>query len=74
MHASDGEWVATAIVRWFGFDLAGVPDGDDARRAALRASLGSLKREAEALFRARDASRPRAVDGRVPEFEVRGGR
>lgn len=73
VHTSDGAWVATLVVREFGFDLRGVPDGDDARRAGLRASLGSLKREAEALFAARGDG-PRIVTGRVPEFEVRGVR
>lgn len=69
----DGELVATCIVRRFGFDLRGVPDGDDARRAALRSSLGSLKRESEALERARGAPL-RAFIGSLPDFEVRGGR
>jgi len=73
VRASDGTWVGTLVVRWFGFDLRGVPDGDDARRAGLRSSLGSLKREAEALFTASGA-RPRTTDGRVPNFDVRGGR
>lgn len=73
VYTSDGAWVATLVVREFGFDLRGVPDGDDARRAGLRASLGSLKREAEALFAARGDG-PRIVTGRVPEFEVRGAR
>lgn len=71
VHDDDGAPVATLVVRWFGFDLRGVPDGDDARRTALRASLGSLKREAEALARARpwQASVERAL-----AFDVRGGR
>lgn len=73
VSTSDGAWVATLVVREFGFDLRGVPDGDDARRAGLRASLGSLKREAEALFAARGDA-PRIVTGRVPPFEVRGAR
>ncbi|MFN0241802.1 MAG: hypothetical protein ACKVWV_02835 [Planctomycetota bacterium] len=71
VHDDDGAPVATLVVRWFGFDLRGVPDGDEARRTALRASLGSLKREAEALARATpwEASVERAL-----AFDVRGGR
>ncbi len=70
---TDGELVATCIVRRFGFDLRGVPDGDDARKTGLRSSLGNLKLESEALQRERgDALRANA--GQLPEFEVRGGR
>lgn len=71
VRTSDGTWIATMIVRLFGFDLDGVPDGDDARRSALRGSLGSLKREAEAVF-GRFGGNPRTVEGRVPEFRVLG--
>ncbi len=73
VRASDGSWQGTLVVRLFGFDLAGVPDGDDARRTGLRASLGSLVREAEALFQAHGGP-PRVLDGSVPPFEVRGRR
>jgi len=71
LRSSDGAWQATVMVRRLGFDLRGVPDGDDERRAALRAGAGSLKREAEALFAAY-GSAPRTVEARVPAFEVRG--
>lgn len=71
LRSSDGVWQAMVMVRWFGFDMQGVPDGDDDRRAALRAGVGSLKREAEALFAAYGGP-PRTVEGRTPEFEVRG--
>lgn len=73
VRASDGAWVATLVVRRFGFDLDGVPDGDDARTAGIRASLGALKRDAQARFAAR-AGAPRTVAGRVPPFEVIGFR
>lgn len=73
VRASDGTWLGTLVVRWFGFDLRGVPDGDDARRAGLRSSLGSLKREAEAEF-TRGGAVARTIDGAVPEFEVRGAK
>jgi len=71
VRASDGEWVATLVVRWYGFDLRGVPDGDDARIAALRSSLGGLRRDAEALFRAY-GGKPRTVEGGFPSYEVYG--
>ncbi len=67
--ASDGAWQGEIVVRLFGFDLRGVPDGDDARRAGLRSSLGSLKREAETLFRER-AVTPVIPLGSIPEFRV----
>ncbi|MBC8451530.1 MAG: hypothetical protein H8D72_02355 [Planctomycetes bacterium] len=53
---SDGEWVAFLLVRHFGFDLDGVPDGADDRRVALGSSMGNLKRNAERLWRTRLAS------------------
>lgn len=59
------------VVRWFGFDLRGVPDTDSARRAGLRAGLLCLKREAEALQRASGAA-PRPSGGTLPDFPVRG--
>lgn len=58
LETSSGAFVGTLVVRIFGFDLVNVPDGDDARRAGLRSSLGSLKREAEALWRARGPDAP----------------
>jgi hypothetical protein len=67
--ASDGSFQGELVVRLFGFDLRGVPDGDDARRIGLRSSLGSLKREAEALFRAR-ATDGAPSGGALPDFEV----
>ena len=73
VHASDGTWQAELVVRLFGFDLRGVPDDDDARRTGLRSSLGSLKRDAEALFLER-AGTPRSTTGTVPEFRVISGR
>lgn len=71
--ASDGELVATCVVRRFGFDLRGVPDGDDARRTGLRSSLGNLKLESEARQRARGDGLRRSA-GQLPRFDVRGGR
>ena len=69
VSASDGSFQGELVVRLFGFDLRGVPDGDDARRAGLRSSLGSLKREAEALFRERGARGTPSGDT-LPDFQV----
>lgn len=44
---SDGALVAWCVARIFAFDLSGVPDGDDDRAEALRASVLNLKRDAE---------------------------
>lgn len=71
VRTSAGEWVATLVVRRYGFDLRGVPDGDDARRAALRSSLGGLRRGAEEAFRAYGGP-PRTVEGAFPPFRVLG--
>lgn len=73
VHASDGSWQGTLVVRLFGFDLRDVPDGDEARREGLRLSLGSLKREGEECFRAH-AGEARTLTGSVPPFVVRSQR
>lgn len=67
---SSGAFVGLLLVRSFGFDLAGIPDGDSARREALRGSLGNLKLEAEALFGSANAL-PRTLANALPSFEVR---
>lgn len=69
LHTSTGAFVGTLVVRVFGFDLLNVPDGDDARRTGLRSSLGSLKREAEGLFRERPPP-PAYTPSALPEFRV----
>ncbi|MCY2959179.1 MAG: hypothetical protein NTY35_03355 [Planctomycetota bacterium] len=71
VRASDGAWVATLVVRWYGFDLRGVPDDDDARRGALRSSLGGLRLGAEEAFGAHGGP-PRTVEGGFPSFQVFG--
>lgn len=71
VRTSSGEWCGTLIVRLYGFDLEGVPDGDDDRAASLRGSLGNLKRRAEASFRDYGGP-PRTVDGAIPKFAVLG--
>ena len=68
-----GEWQGTLVVRWFGFDLRGVPDTDSARRAGLRAGILCLKREAELLQRAHSGP-PRLLGGALPSAPVRGWR
>ncbi len=71
VKTSDGAFVAMLMVRWYGFDLRGVPDSDDARRGALRSSLGGLRRDAEIAFRAYGGP-PRTLEGAVPAFEIVG--
>lgn len=71
VHDADGAFVATLVVRELGFDLAGIPEGDGHRRAAMRSPLGALKlgAEARAAARERDAAAPRPFDedaGRRP--------
>lgn len=70
LHASDGTWIGTLVVRRTGFDLKGVPDGDSDRRSALRAGLGNLKRDAEAKF-AQHGGTPRTIADAVPPLDVR---
>lgn len=62
------------VVRQYGFDLDGVPDGEDNVQSALRQSLGSLKRNAEALAGREGSARADSGPARVPEFEVWGSR
>ena len=52
IKTTEGDWVAFLLVRHFGFDLDGVPDGADDRRNALRASMGNRKRNAEQAWNA----------------------
>lgn len=68
---SSGTWQGTLMVRLFGFDMKGVPDGDGDRRAALRAGAGALKREAQVIF-ARYGGAPRTIERTTPAFEVLG--
>lgn len=64
VESSDGEWVTTLVVRHFGFDLDGVPDKSKNRREALRGTLGNLKRNAEAAWRAAAEPKP----NNAPQF------
>jgi len=66
-----GAFAGLFLVRVYGFDLDGVPDGEDAVREALRGSLGNLKRRSEAAFRASGA-KPRTLEGAIPDFILRG--
>ena len=70
----EGDFVAMLCVRWTGFDLAGVPDGDGDVRSALRFVIGNLKRDAEAEFARRDPERRLVLDGAIPAVTVRGSR
>lgn len=71
-----GAFVALCCVRVFGFDLDGVPDGEDDVRAALRSSLGNLKRRADRAFAAHveAGGKPRTIAGSIPPFVVRGAK
>lgn len=69
VKTSAGEWLGTLVVRLSGFDLRGVPDGEDNRKTATRGALGNLRRRAEADF-ARSGGVPRNVDGAVPQLHV----
>lgn len=69
LRTSGGEWVGTLLVRLSGFDLRGVPDGDENRKAGTRAALGNLRRRAEADF-ARSGGVPRTIDGALPALRV----
>lgn len=71
LETADGDWIGFLNVRWFGFDLDGIPDGASERKEAMRASLGNLRRNAERLFSESGGVRRTEV-GVVPEFEVVG--
>ncbi len=70
---SDGEWIAFLLVRHFGFDLDGVPDGPNNRDEAIRCSLGNLKRNAERLFGEYEGA-PRNEPGVLRDVRVFGSR
>lgn len=71
VRTSTGDPIGLLVTRVYGFDLDGVPDGRDNRKAALRGSLGNLKRKAEARFRELEYSW-RDTEGELPEFPVLG--
>lgn len=71
LTTSAGDPAALLAVRWFGFDVADVPDGDGTRRAGLRGGLGRLKRRAEEQQASREGGLG-PVDGVIPDFDVRG--
>lgn len=68
---AEGDWIGFLNVRWFGFDLDGVPDGASNRREAMRGSLGNLRRNAERRYRESGGER-RCEPGVVPHVPVRG--
>jgi hypothetical protein len=71
---ADGGFVGILCARVFGFDLDGVPDGEDYVRSALRSSLGNLKRRADAAFAdyVAKGGKPRTLKGAIPDFTLRG--
>lgn len=70
---SAGDRVAWLVVREFGFDLDDVPDNARHRAAAIRGSLGNLKRKAERLV-ARRASLPDDARESFTSFRVLGAK
>lgn len=74
----EGRWVGTMMVRVFGLDIDGVPDGRGDRHDNLRGQFGNLRRDAERLFAARNAGRaePEVTPyrGVLPEYRVIDGR
>lgn len=77
VETSAGERVATLVVRLYGFDIDDVPDKVKHRRAALRGSLGNLRRRAErrqATGRFEPAEGEVGDGPRVPPFRVLGRR
>jgi hypothetical protein len=67
VHDSGGAFAGTLVVRQMGCDLDGVPDGASDHRGGLRTVLGGVKRQAEALWRARGAAaEPFPAAGAVP--------
>lgn len=68
---SEGAYVGLLNARQFGFDLDNVPDGQGDVRAGLRAALGNLKRNAEAIFVAH-ADPPRNDARALTEFRLLG--
>ena len=71
---ADGGFAGMLCVRAFGFDLDGVPDGEDDVRTSMRSSFGNLKRRADARYAEHVArgGKPRVTKGAIPDFVVRG--
>ncbi len=71
IYASDGDFVASLVVRAYGFDIRSVPDGDGARTGVIRGSLGNTRLRAERHYR-ESGGVPRTLEGKIPTFVVRG--
>ncbi|MHC4845765.1 MAG: hypothetical protein ACYTCU_06360 [Planctomycetota bacterium] len=74
LRTRDQAFAGFLVVRWFGFDVKGVPDGDGTRTSALRAGVGRLKRVAEARWSASEEQEPRTIEGAIPDFVLTGDR
>lgn len=74
----DGNWVGTMMVRVFGLDIDGVPDGRGDRHDNLRGQFGNLRRGAEKLFANRNRGKVEPevfpYQGELPNVPVRDGR
>ena len=66
------------MVRVFGLDLDGIPDGRGDRHDNLRGQYGNLRRDAEALFARRKAAQAdlqlAPYRGWIPDYPIRDGR
>jgi hypothetical protein len=74
----DGNWVGTMMIRVFGLDIDGVPDGRGDRHDNLRGQFGNLRRGAEKLFANRNRGKVKPevwpYQGSLPAVPVRDGR
>jgi len=74
----DGNWVGTMMVRVFGLDLDGVPDGQGDRHDNLRGQYGNLRRGAEKFFELQNRGKAKPdvfpYQGALPNVPVRDGR
>ncbi|MDA1259032.1 MAG: hypothetical protein O3A20_00255 [Planctomycetota bacterium] len=66
VHDAAGAFVGLLVIRQFGCDLDGVPDGRSDHRGGMRMVLGGVKRLAESLWRERAADGPFPLTGAVP--------
>lgn len=78
IYDGKGEWVGTMMVRIFGLDIDGVPDGRGDRHDNLRGQFGNLRRDAERLFQARNRGEQSVsiapYTGILPDYLIRDGR
>ncbi len=74
VHDATGAFVGTLVIRQFGCDIDGVPDGSSHHHGGMRSMLGGVRRQAEALARERAALGFFPATGAVPVTPVVPGR